>query len=90
MAANPQLAEIMAMPLTELSAGEQIQTRKFFLRFMKNLEFLFLENKDRSAMPINMWRQGVDEPDNLQMWKESKQGFNNRFVEFVETELTGR
>ena len=90
VAANPQLAEIMAMPLAELSAGEQIQRRNFFLRFMKNLEFLFLENTDKSAMPISMWRQGVNEPDHLQMWEESKQGFNNRFVEFVETELIGR
>ena len=90
VAANPQLAEIMARPLAELSAGEQLQRRHFFLRFMKNLEFLFLESNDISELPIVGWRHGFQDSDNLQMWEVSKQSFKQRFVEFVETELIGR
>jgi hypothetical protein len=90
VAANPQLAEIMARPLAELSAGEQLQRRHFFLRFMKNLEFLFLESNDISELPIVGWRAGFQDSDNLQMWELEKQSFKQRFVEFVETELIGR
>ena len=90
VAANPQLAEIMARPLAELSAGEQLQRRHFFLRFMKNLEFLFLESNDISELPIVGWRAGFQDSDNLQMWELEKQSFKQRFIEFVETELIGR
>jgi hypothetical protein len=90
VAANPQLAEIMARPLAELSAGEQLQRRHFFLRFMKNLEFLFLESNDISELPIVGWRTGFQDSDNLQMWELEKQSFKQRFIEFVETELIGR
>ena len=90
VAANPQLAEIMARPLAELSAGEQLQRRHFFLRFMKNLEFLFLESNDISELPIVGWRAGFQDSDNLQLWELEKQSFKQRFIEFVETELIGR
>ena len=90
VAANPQLAEIIARPLAELSAGEQLQRRHFFLRFMKNLEFLFLESNDISELPIVGWRAGFQDSDNLQMWELEKQSFKQRFIEFVETELIGR
>ena len=90
VAANPQLAEIMARPLAELSAGEQLQRRYFFLRFMKNLEFLFLESNDISELPIVGWSVTFQDSDNLQLWEVDKQSFKQRFVEFVETELIGR
>ena len=90
VAANPQLAEIMARPLAELSAGEQLQRRYFFLRFMKNLEFLFLESNDISELPIVGWSVTFQDSDTLQMWEVDKQSFKQRFVEFVETELIGR
>ena len=90
VAANPQLAEIMARPFAELSAGEQLQRRHFFLRVMKNLEFLFLESNDISELPIVGWRTAFQDTDNLQMWEVEKRGFKQRFVEFVETELIGR
>ena len=90
VAANPQLAEVMARPLAQLSAGEQLQRRHFFLRFMKNLEFLFLESNDISELPIVGWRAGFQDSDNLQMWELEKQSFKQRFIEFVETELIGR
>ena len=90
VAANPQLAEIMARPFAELSAGEQLQRRFFFLRFMKNLEFLFLESNDISELPIVGWRAAFQDSDNLQMWEVEKQSFKQRFVAFVETELIGR
>ena len=90
VAANPQLAEIIARPLAELSEGEQLQRRYFFLRFMKNIEFLFLESNDISELPIVGWRAGFQDSDNLQMWELEKQSFKQRFIEFVETELIGR
>ena len=90
VAANPQLAEIMARPLAELSAGEQLQRRYFFLRFMKNIEFLFLESNDISELPIVGWSVTFQDSDNLQLWEVDKQSFKQRFVEFVETELIGR
>ena len=90
VAANPQLAEIMARPFAELSAGEQLQRRHFFLRVMKNLEFLFLESNDISELPIVGWRIAFQDSDNLQMWEVEKQRFKQRFVAFVETELIGR
>ena len=90
VAANPQLAEIMARPLAELSAGEQIQRRYLFLRVIKNLEFLFLESNDISELPIVGWRTAFQDSDSLQIWEVEKQSFKQRFVEFVETELIGR
>ena len=90
VAANPQLAEIMARPLAELSAGEQLQRRYFFLRFMKNIEFLFLESNDISELPIVGWSVTFQDSDNLQLWEVDKQSFKQRFVAFVETELIGR
>ena len=90
VAANPQLAEIIARPLAELSAGEQLQRRYFFLRFMKNIEFLFLESNDISELPIVGWSVTFQDSDNLQLWEVDKQSFKQRFVEFVETELIGR
>jgi hypothetical protein len=80
----------MARPLAELSAGEQLQRRHFFLRIMKNLEFLFLESNDISELPIVGWRAAFQDSDNLQMWEVEKQSFKQRFVAFVETELIGR
>jgi hypothetical protein len=90
VAANPQLAEVMARPLAQLSAGEQLQRRYFFLRFMKNIEFLFLESNDISELPIVGWSVTFQDSDNLQLWEVDKQSFKQRFVEFVETELIGR
>ena len=90
VAANPQLAEIMARPFAELSAGEQIQRRYLFLRVIKNLEFLFLESNHISELPIVGWSVTFQDSDTLQMWEVSKQSFKQRFVEFVETELIGR
>ena len=56
---------------------------------MKNLEFLFLESNDISELPIVGWRDAFQDSYKLQMWEVGKQSFNQRFVEFVETELMG-
>ena len=89
MAVNPQLAEVLAKPIAELSAGEKIQRRAFFLRIMKNLEFLFLESNDISELPLVGWKEAFQDSYNLQTWEVEKQTFNHRFIEFVETELIG-
>jgi hypothetical protein len=90
IAVNPQLAEVMAKPIAELSAGEHAQRRALFLRMMKNLEFLILEDNARSELPIFMWKRSLNRPYNRQMWEKEKRSFKPRFVEFVETELIGR
>ena len=90
LAVCSQLAEVLAKPISELSAGEHVQRRALFLRFMKNLEFLILEDNARSELPIFMWKRSLNRPYNRQMWEKEKRSFQPRFIEFVETELIGR
>ena len=90
LAVCSQLAEVLAKPISELSAGEQIQRRVFFLRVMKNLRFLFLESNDISELPIVGWGDAFKDSYNLQMWEVDKPSFNQGFVDFVKTELINR